>query len=609
MDTKKILWVRLDAIGDAILSASMLPHIYDRYDQAQITVVCTDNTAELYEACPFVETVIGVEKMKLFIDSGYRNQIVLGLREKGFDVAFDTTCSLADMGDLFLVGSQARERFAFENRGAIPEERLVKRRKVYTRLIAFEREYEPELDRYRDFLREIGADVPELKPTVWTTKEDDEYADRMFASHELDPERTLALFAFGRSHLRTYPYYGEALSDVCRENNLSVVALGDGSAFGFNESCLNEINAPTVNLSGKTTLRQSAAILKKCRMAVGAETGLGHLACAVGVPNVIVIGGGHAGRFMPYSPTTSLVTLPLECFDCDWTCKFKKAHCVMDLAPEVIEYAVKETLRTKSDKPRMFLHPQSRWAQGKNMPAWKMAGKFLKPEKLEVIQVGFETKSQKERVSLRSFKPQEKPAAVAAALEEAKAMRDAGRFDESLSVLERAIDENAHFPDLMVLKAELYVQAGRIEEAKEILWSTILKFPFDVQALNNIIVVEILQRRYESALGLLRRVLDIDPDNGVALSNLRFIENGLLVRSKLISAEQSIMKGEFKLARKSLNEIFETYPDNEDALTDLAIVEAQEGNNGEALKILQMVMAENPASEFAAQLMEKMLLK
>lgn len=607
MRTNKILWVRLDAIGDAVLSSSMLPYIYDRYDQASITVVCADNTAEIYEACPYVDEVIGVEKMRLFIDSGYRNDIVLRLREKGFDAAFDTTSTLSDMCDLFLVGSQAREKYAFENRGALTRERLARKRKVYTRLVPFQRDYEPELERYRDFLHEIGVDVPELKPRVWTNRDDEGFASEIFGSNGLDPEKTLALFAFGRSHLRTYPYYGEALSDVCREENLSVIALGDGAAFGFNESCLSKINAPTVNLSGKTTLRQSAAILRKCRIAVGAETGLAHLACAVDVPNVVVIGGGHMGYFMPYTPITSLVTLPLGCFDCDWKCKYPRSHCVIDVAPEVVEFAVRETLRTKSDKPRLFIHPQSQYMQEENMPAWKITGKYLNVENLDVIPAEFEPKPRKARAALRTFKTDVKPDAVVAALEKAKALRDAGRADDSLSILEEAIDKNAQFPDLVVMKAELYIQAGRIEEAKEILWGTIMKCPFDVNALNNIVVIEILQMRHESALGLLKRVLDIDPENAIALSNLQFIENGLLVRSKLASAEQSIINGEFKSARKSLIEIVHTYPDNQDALTDLAIVEAQEGNNGEALKILQMVIAENPSSEFAAQLMERML--
>lgn len=609
MDTKKILWVRLDAIGDAILSASMLPHIYREFDNARITVVCTDNTAELYEACPFVESVIGVDKMRLYFDHRYREEIVLKLRANHFDLAFDSTCSWSEVGDLFLVGSQANKRYAFENLRAISPKVMAKRRKVFTDLVPYDHDYEPEMDRYREFLGAIGIEVQELEPIVWTTVDDDKYADQVFAEHSLVPERTIALFAFGRSHMRTYPYYGEALSDVCKERGFSVIALGDSSAFGFNESCLGVMEVPTVNLSGKTTLRQSAAVLKRCRLAVGAETGLGHLACAVGVPNVIVIGGGHIGRFMPYSARTSLVTLPLECFNCDWNCKFQRAHCVMDIAPEVIEVAVRETLRTRSKKPRIFVHSESKWSGEKDMPRWRSDFRFIKPGSVEIIPVEFETRFKKNEASSIDSLSLEKPEAVAQALEAARSLRDQGKFEESVSILDVAIGENAAHPDLMDLKAEIYLQLGRVDEAKEILWSTTMRFPFDVKALNDIVVVEIMQMRYESALGLLKRVINIDPENSVALTNLRFIENALLLENKLADAEQSIMRGEFESARRSLDEIVDVYPDNQDALTDLAIVEAREGNNGEALKILQAVMAENPDNEFAAQLMDKMLLQ
>lgn len=57
-------------------------------------------------------------------------------------------------------------------------------------------------------------------------------------------------------------------------------------------------------MSGQTTLRQIAALLSRCRLAVGSDTGLAHMACALKVPNVILVGGGHFGRFLPYSALT-----------------------------------------------------------------------------------------------------------------------------------------------------------------------------------------------------------------------------------------------------------------------------------------------------------------
>lgn len=613
---KNILWVRLDAIGDAILASSMLRHLYDYYDHPRITALCEMHGAQIYETSPFVERVIPVEKMKLYFDSVYRNDIVFGLQKERFDIALDTTCSWNEMADLFVVGSLAKEKIAFENLGAISAEMMEKRRKVFTRLVKFERPYEPEMDRYRVFLRELGINVPSLTPAIWTTQDDEEHARSVFAANALLPEKTVAMFAFGRSHLRTYRYYGEALADVCKDNGFSVVALGDGAAYGFNQTCLDSMGVHAVNLSGKTTLRQAAAVMKMCRIAVGAETGLAHMACAVGIPNVIVIGGGHAGRFMPYTAKTSLVTLPLECFDCDWHCRYKRAHCVNDVAPEVIGYAVRETLRRDSERPRMFVHPQSKWAADPGMPAWELGGKFLDYERIEVVPVEFN--SIVKRAEGRSAAVPDpgpvhpadgKPAAVESALSRATALRDDNNTAAALAVLEETIAEVGQFPDIMNLKAELLIQDGMVEEARQVLWNAALVFPFDVRVLNNIAVVEILQHRYDSAIGMLERVLDIEPGNETASTNLRYVENNLLVRRKLIGAEQSILNDDLSEARNILDELLQVYPDNEDALADLAVIESRSGNTGEAVRLLQRVLAANPRNEFASRLMAKMLFK
>jgi len=94
---------------------------------------------------------------------------------------------------------------------------------------------------------------------------------------------------------------------------------------------------------------------------VGGETGLAHMACAVGTPNVVVLGGGHFGRFMPYSPLTTCAILPLLCFQCDWKCPYDRAHCVKDLAPEVVTRAIRTALDAPSDKPRIV--SQESWEQ------------------------------------------------------------------------------------------------------------------------------------------------------------------------------------------------------------------------------------------------------
>jgi len=164
-----------------------------------------------------------------------------------------------------------------------------------------------------------------------------------------------------------------------------VLALGAAGDHQINQQNLDAIGTRTVNLSGALTLRQSAALLSRCRLAVGAETGLAHMACAVETPNVILLGGGHFGRFMPYSPLTSIVSLPLECHGCNWQCRYQRVHCVRDVAPSAIEEAIRRTLAEPSDKSRLFAVDKSAWQPGNGEPRWGTVREFIPPGAVTII--------------------------------------------------------------------------------------------------------------------------------------------------------------------------------------------------------------------------------
>jgi ADP-heptose:LPS heptosyltransferase len=58
-----------------------------------------------------------------------------------------------------------------------------------------------------------------------------------------------------------------------------------------------------------------------------------HLAVAMDVPTVCVIGGGHYGDFGPWqnSPRQRWVTQLLPCFGCDWHCSRSRVECLEDV--------------------------------------------------------------------------------------------------------------------------------------------------------------------------------------------------------------------------------------------------------------------------------------
>jgi glycosyltransferase involved in cell wall biosynthesis/ADP-heptose:LPS heptosyltransferase/Flp pilus assembly protein TadD/predicted O-methyltransferase YrrM len=380
---RSLLWLRTDSIGDNVLAASMLAPVRAKFPDARITVVCQGHIAELYERSPHVDGIIPFDRMKAIADAGYRSGIIDRMRDQKADLLLSTVYSREQLTDVLALESGAKRTVAFAGDLCnISAEARGRADRLYSRLIQSPGRHRSEMERFGDFLGALGIDTPGLATELWLSPEDEAHADRFFAEQGLDPARTVALFAAAQYQGRSYGRFGEAVREICREAGLSLIALGSVKDAPLNQKALDDAGVRSVNLSGKTTLRQSAALLKRCRMALGVDTSLGHMACAVGTPNVVVLGGGHFGRFMPYHPLTSVVCLMLECYYCDWRCRYRRYHCVSDIRPEVIAAALRAALAGPSDRPRLFIQGQDDEGLPEG-PALRIRPEFADPEKGE----------------------------------------------------------------------------------------------------------------------------------------------------------------------------------------------------------------------------------
>jgi ADP-heptose:LPS heptosyltransferase len=385
---KRILFIRPDAIGDNLLAASILPYLSAKYKGAKVTVVCQSHIAHLYEACPFVDGIMPINRGQLLADSAYRNSVLKQLQSLDADIAFNSVYSRETICDLLTIGSGARQTIGLLGNLCNTSAEINSNNNLfYNQLIPSEGAIRLELERHRDCLSWFGFQTQSLRPLVWLTLEDEQFAEDYFLENHLVPEKTIALFAGAQSNLRIWQYFGEALEPICSDMGFTVLAMGTAKDLHINQQNLASLPGRTLNLSGETTLRQSAALLRLCRLAVGAETGLAHIACAVGTANVILVGGGTFGRFIPYSPLTGIVCMPLDCYGCNWECRFELPHCIQDIDPAVVTLAVYQVLLTNTLKPRIFVQRPSFWKRPPDNPRWRWFYDYFHPDDVEVIAV------------------------------------------------------------------------------------------------------------------------------------------------------------------------------------------------------------------------------
>jgi ADP-heptose:LPS heptosyltransferase len=99
-----------------------------------------------------------------------------------------------------------------------------------------------------------------------------------------------------------------------------------------------ERNLGCDNRVGKLTLSECAGELASLAAVISNDTGLAHLASLVSPRVIVILGGGTFSRFLPWPGATNQFVLfhGLDCFDCDWVCKFAEKECHLLVRPSAV---------------------------------------------------------------------------------------------------------------------------------------------------------------------------------------------------------------------------------------------------------------------------------
>jgi heptosyltransferase-1/heptosyltransferase-2 len=99
-----------------------------------------------------------------------------------------------------------------------------------------------------------------------------------------------------------------------------------------------------IDLTGKTTLKELAVLIKNCDFFISADTGPLHLATAFKKPLIALYGPTLASRTGPYAnANASVIISPVSCAGClkkrcsDW-------RCMQEITPEMVYKIFKEKI-------------------------------------------------------------------------------------------------------------------------------------------------------------------------------------------------------------------------------------------------------------------------
>lgn len=127
-----------------------------------------------------------------------------------------------------------------------------------------------------------------------------------------------------------------------RKFDCNIALLGSSGEREYMEEFSMYYQNPFIDLVGKTTVPQLAAVLSRSRFLITNDTGTMHLACAVGTPVIAVfLAEARACDTGPYTEKALILEPHIDCFPCEYNSECKRNYeCHSYISPENILYAV-----------------------------------------------------------------------------------------------------------------------------------------------------------------------------------------------------------------------------------------------------------------------------
>ena len=377
-DAKNILVLRTDRIGDMILTSGFLRELRKNFPHAQITLVTSPTVFPIVELCPYVNEILTVDKSSLDEKEfpAMLEPIVEFCRKnfwrKRFSHAFLPQWGSSNFADLLIAWlSGARERIgyglnpAMELLGSLDAVAESRDTFLLTKNIISPCEVVSEAEKHFYVLQASGLEVEETHMELFFGEKDFRRA-REFLQNVPPNCRKVLLGIGGSGAGRQYPVekYLLAFKELAKKN-LVVVLVGGQTE--IDDADFLEKNLPhgkVLNLVGKTTLRETEAVVSQTDFYVGNDTGVMHMAAASQLPCLVLYREaqdkedylpGVFSEFRRFPPwqTNSIILRPDRQLDeCaklppvyGW-CHYSEPHCITQITPqEIIDgFEVLETL-------------------------------------------------------------------------------------------------------------------------------------------------------------------------------------------------------------------------------------------------------------------------
>ncbi|MCM8795345.1 MAG: glycosyltransferase family 9 protein [Candidatus Omnitrophica bacterium] len=272
---KRILVVRNDRFGEFLLNIPAFRALKETFPQARLTAVTSLYVKELAQCIEYLDEVIVWDNLKHKIGE-----------------ILNFTKSIKNKFDLCVIFNPTKEFHLISFLSKIPIRVGYNRKWGF--LLTHKMEDKKflgdkhEIEYNLDLVGLVGARTEDKSLSI---KIDDDIIEELFKELNIQSKDTLvALHPWTSDPIKQWPYesFQKLTKRVAEEFKIKILIIGGEEGVVKSQHYFTGLGNNIINLTGKTTLKQLAVLLKKTQLLVSGDSGPIHLASCVDTPVVAI---------------------------------------------------------------------------------------------------------------------------------------------------------------------------------------------------------------------------------------------------------------------------------------------------------------------------------
>jgi ADP-heptose:LPS heptosyltransferase len=285
---RRVLLLNFTALGDLLFSTPAIRALKETYPAWRLDLLLKPSAGPLMHHNPHVE------RIWLYPGRGAGLlQLMHRLGEEHYDLAIvlhgndpEATLLASASRAPFIIGS-AHSPLAF----------------VYAARVERANPYQHAIERRLDFVRLVGADTEDKRMELFLPPQAEaEAAAIIQGQFGPSPARLMALHPTGSAPYKWWPLesYIELGKHLYERYRAALFIISGTEDRPVAEALAARLPGPTLVTGGRYPLPTVAALLKRAQLLVANDSGPLHMALALGVPSLALIGADHPARIGPY---------------------------------------------------------------------------------------------------------------------------------------------------------------------------------------------------------------------------------------------------------------------------------------------------------------------